>query len=70
MTLPANNEDISKTLNLKVVDVDNYGPEWTETFTQPAPISVSQSVLSPTAEGGSTEVTVTSQESWDASVND
>ena len=70
MTLPAHNTQSSKELSLRICDVDDYSHSISESFTQSAAIAVSQSALSPTAEGDSTQVTVTSQEHWDASVND
>lgn len=70
MTLPANNTQSSKELSLKIYDADDYSYGLSESFTQPAAIAVSQSALSPTAEGDSSQVTVTSQEHWDASVDD
>ena len=70
MTLPANNTQSSKELSLRICDADDYSNGLSESFTQSAAIAVSQSALSPTAEGGSTQVTVTSQEHWDASVDD
>ena len=70
MTLPANNTQSSKELSLRICDADDYSHGLSESFTQSAAIAVSQSALSPTAEGDSTKVTVTSKEHWDASVND
>lgn len=70
MTFAANNTQSAKTLSLKIYDADDYSHGWSEGASQAAPITISQSALSPTAEGDSTQVTVTSQEHWDASVND
>ena len=70
LTFPANNGESNRDCSLKIIDADNNDPTWSETFTQAAAITVSQSTLSPTAEGDSSQVTVTSQEHWDASVDD
>ena len=69
LTFPANNGESDRECRLKIVNVDDYGFPWTEKFTQSAAITVSQPALSSTAEGGSTQVTVTSPEHWDASVD-
>lgn len=72
MTFPANDTQSNKELPLKIRDVDDSDDshELSESFIQPADIAVSPSSLSPTAKGDSTQVTVTSQEHWDASVDD
>ena len=70
MTFAANNTQSKKTLHLSIYDADDYSHGWSEQASQAAPITVSQSTLSPTSEGDSAQVTVTSQEHWDASVND
>lgn len=70
MTLPANNTQSNKELGLRICDADDYSIRLSESFTQSAVITVSQSTLSPSAEGDSAQVTVTSQEHWDASVDD
>lgn len=72
MTFPANNTQSSKELSLGICDADDYSHSISESFIQQADIAiaVSPSSLSPTAEGDSSQVTVTSQEHWDASVND
>lgn len=70
MTFPANNTQSEKTLRLQIYDADNYSYGWAEEARQAAPITLSQYALSPTSEGGSAQVTVTSQEHWNASVDD
>lgn len=70
MTFPANNTQSSKKLSLRIYDTDDYSHGLSESFTQSAAIAVSQSPPSPTTEGNSTQVTVTSKEHWDANVND
>lgn len=70
MTIPANSTQSSKEMSLRIYDADDYSHGLSKSLTQPAAISVSQSSLSPTAEGDSSQVTVTSQEHWDASVDD
>lgn len=70
MTFPANNTQSEKRVSLKIYDADDYSYSWLEQASQAAPITVSQYALSPTSEGGSAQVTVTSQEHWDASVDD
>lgn len=62
MTLPANNTQSNKELGLRIYDAEGDSIRLSESFTQPAAIAVSQSALSPSAEGDSTQVTVTSQE--------
>lgn len=69
LTFPANNGKSNRNCILRIIDVDT-GSTWTGQFTQPAVITVSESALSPAAEGDSTQVTITSQEHWDASVDD
>ena len=70
LTVPANNTQQSKSLDLIIYDHDNYQYSWSEQATQPAAISTGVSSVNHESEGDDSTFTVTSQEHWDASVND
>ena len=70
LTIPANNTQQSRSLDLKIYDHDDYSYQWSEQASQPCSISVIPSSVEHPYQGDNTSLNVTSQEHWDATIND